>query len=391
LILVACLLALSQATPVWITLSESTFQQLKTIGNAISVHRQQPLNLVTEEALHIVQVDDALLPLLSTVRRMHGPGFMVHQSFEDAFEALEAVAAASTQVAAVYPAIRNDPKIKGWIDSAKASEVVSTIKSLSSFRNRQYRTEEGRNASNWLKQRWQEFAGNRQDVKVEQFVHKGWIQPSVILTIEGTDPKAGIVIIGGHMDSTAAGGNAPGADDNASGTSSVTEALRVLLANNFKPRRTLKFMGYAAEEGGLLGSQEIAKQAKADGTKIAGVMQMDMTNFKGSTGDIYFMTDFTTVEQTKYLTDLAKAYLPELTLGETKCGYACSDHASWFRQGFRTAFPAEAIMSQSSKKIHTAQDTLENADPTGNHALKFAKLAVAFGAELADSQDFQGE
>jgi len=128
---------------------------------------------------------------------------------------------------------------------------------------------------------------------------------------------------------------------------------------------------------------------KAANTKITGVMQLDMTNYKGSTGDIYIMTDFTNAEQNKYLTNLAKEYLPELKLGETRCGYGCSDHVSWNRQGYRVSFPHESEMSKSNKRIHTAGDTIQNSDPTGEHANKFAKLALVFAAELGNAPDLE--
>ena len=53
--------------------------------------------------------------------------------------------------------------------------------------------------------------------------------------------------------------DAPGADDDASGIATLTEVIRVALANGWKPKRTVKFMGYAAEEVGLRGSNAIAQ------------------------------------------------------------------------------------------------------------------------------------
>ncbi|MBA5760487.1 M20/M25/M40 family metallo-hydrolase, partial [Escherichia coli] len=71
-----------------------------------------------------------------------------------------------------------------------------------------------------------------------------------------------------------------------SGIASLTEALRVLLANNYRPKRTIKFVGYAAEEAGLLGSKAIAKQFRTQNANVVGVLQLDMTNYKGDPKDI---------------------------------------------------------------------------------------------------------
>jgi leucyl aminopeptidase len=69
---------------------------------------------------------------------------------------------------------------------------------------------------------------------------------------------------------------APGADDNASGIAVVTETLRAIIASGFKPKRTIKFIGYAAEEVGLRGSKAIAQDYKNQGLNIVGVAQFDM-------------------------------------------------------------------------------------------------------------------
>jgi len=399
LVLVACLLAFGQAEPVWITVNDATLLQLQSVSNGEIVHRQLPISSlrVGDETIHILKVDDSTLVALSEIRhheQQHGPGFIVHSSFGEAVQALQTQNAMSSQAGPKYPEVKGDPKIKEWLKQASASNVAGTITHLSTaFKSRHYQSESGVAASKWLQETWQGFAGSRKDVTVELFKHT-WKQPSVILTIQGTDPKAGTVVVGGHMDSSTYGGNpdamvAPGADDNASGTSSVTEALRVLLANDFKPRQTVKFMGYAAEEAGLLGSRDIAQKFKSANVKITGVLQLDMTNFKGSAGDLYVMTGTTTAEQDQYLVDLAKEYLPELTIAKTSGCSGCSDHASWLQRGYRASFIAESEMRNFNKNIHSAKDTIQNSDPTGQHALKYAKLALVFAAELANAADLE--
>ena len=79
--------------------------------------------------------------------------------------------------------------------------------------------------------------------------------------------------------------NAPGADDDASGIATLTEVLRIAMAEGYRPRRTVMFMGYSAEEVGLRGSRAIAQRFAAEGRNVVGVLQMDMTNYRapGST------------------------------------------------------------------------------------------------------------
>ncbi|UGA40063.1 M20/M25/M40 family metallo-hydrolase [Chromobacterium haemolyticum] len=141
---------------------------------------------------------------------------------------------------------------------------------------------------------------------VEQFAHSAWPQKSVILTIKGKDNAAETLVLGGHLDSTVGSGTgensrAPGADDDASGIASLTEVIRVLLANNYQPRRTIKFMAYAAEEVGLRGSSDIANRYKQQKVNVVGALQLDMTNYQGSEDDIFLFTDYTNSAQNTFL------------------------------------------------------------------------------------------
>jgi hypothetical protein len=74
---------------------------------------------------------------------------------------------------------------------------------------------------------------------------------NIIAEIPGTDPKAGYVMAGAHLDSWVA---ADGAADNAAGTAMVMEAARILAATGMRPKRTIRFALWAGEEQGLLGS-----------------------------------------------------------------------------------------------------------------------------------------
>lgn len=74
---------------------------------------------------------------------------------------------------------------------------------------------------------------------------------NVLADIAGSDPKAGYVMAGAHLDSWVAG---DGATDNGAGSAVVMEAARILAALHVKPRRGIRFALWAGEEEGLLGS-----------------------------------------------------------------------------------------------------------------------------------------
>jgi hypothetical protein len=79
-----------------------------------------------------------------------------------------------------------------------------------------------------------------------------------VAEIPGTDPalKEQVVMLGGHLDSWAAG---TGATDNGAGTIVAMEAVRILKALDVKPRRTIRIALWSGEEEGLFGSKGYVK------------------------------------------------------------------------------------------------------------------------------------
>lgn len=86
-----------------------------------------------------------------------------------------------------------------------------------------------------------------------------------------------MTILGAHLDSR----NqefpllpAPGADDDGSGTASNLEAFRVLAESGFIPLNgPVEFHWYSAEEGGMLGSQDVARFKKESGANIGAMVE----------------------------------------------------------------------------------------------------------------------
>ncbi|NTX35657.1 M20/M25/M40 family metallo-hydrolase [Myxococcus sp. CA033] len=314
-------------------------------------------------------------------------GFVYHDTEAEALAALASVGQTQLSPLAVTYTLDNGPVVNTLLGSMTEANILANITHLSSYATRYYTSATGVQAANWLKGLWEGYAGARAqtggDVTVQLFTHAAWAQPSVILTITGTETPSEIVVVGGHLDSTSSSGNAPGADDDASGIATLTEVIRVAMANGYHPAKTVKFMAYAAEEVGLRGSKEIADQHKNQGANVIGALQLDMTNFKGSTIDVALMTDFTNAAQNTFITSLISAYVPGVQAANSTCGYACSDHASWTNAGFAASIPFEALMGQHNNLIHTSSDTLAKSNNTATHALKFAKVAGAYVAELA--------
>ena len=80
---------------------------------------------------------------------------------------------------------------------------------------------------------------------------------NILADLPGSDPKAGYVMAGAHLDSWLA---ADGATDNAAGSAVIMEAARILKAIGAKPKRTIRFALWAAEEQGIHGSDAYVRK-----------------------------------------------------------------------------------------------------------------------------------
>jgi hypothetical protein len=131
-------------------------------------------------------------------------------------------------------------------------------------------------------------SGGRMTVSLDTFVQPvsnrvptPTVLTNVIATLKGTDPASAdrIYVIGAHYDSRVtdvlnATDDAPGANDDGSGTSAVLELVRVLAPR--PTEATLVFVAYPGEEQGLYGSNHLAQVAKDQGWNVQGVINMDI-------------------------------------------------------------------------------------------------------------------
>lgn len=284
--------------------------------------------------------------------------------------------------------IKSDNLVLEMFEKTSTEHVDTVINHLSNYHTRYYKSDEGVEALNWIGQKWTELTSFRNDVKVEYYRYKNHDQPTVILTIEGSDPelKDQYIILGGHGDSINADDptahlRAPGANDNAAGIGVLTDIIKVLMDQNYKPRHSIQIIAYAAEEVGLQGSAELAEVYRQNKKKVIGVLQFDGINYTGKTYDMALISDLTHGEQNIFLAKLVDHYL-KINWTWDKCEYACSDHYSWHSQGYRASFPVEAIMSEQDPYIHTSQDTFDKSGNNSQHAMMFEKLGIAYLVEL---------
>ena len=143
-------------------------------------------------------------------------------------------------------------------------------------------------ARRWIKSELERCGAGRLEVAFDSHVHPVMARLSVpteivnvVATLPGTqaESKDRMYVVSGHYDSRVtdvmnANDDAPGANDDASGTAAVMEMACVMAKHKFDA--TLVFMAVAAEEQGLLGAENWAKLAREKNWNVAGMLDNDI-------------------------------------------------------------------------------------------------------------------
>lgn len=269
--------------------------------------------------------------------------------------------------------------------------MTARLTTLSAFNDRHYRSDTGVQSSEWVHDQLQQVLNETgAPVTFTRFEHP-WPQFSLIARME---PQAGsvnltqpFVIVSAHYDGVKSffgSQHMPAADDDGSGTVTLMETFTLLCqayqAGELQLTHPIEFHWYSAEEVGLRGSQAVAAAYKRAKRPVIALLHNDMTGYRGKSDGVGIIADYVDKELSKFLKLVMKGYTDRTVL-ESKCGYACSDSASFTKSGYRAAFQFEGTFKESSPYIHSTDDTVEHVDFV--HMSSFVEIAVAFALELA--------
>jgi len=199
--------------------------------------------------------------------------------------------------------IARDPEIEAMVKEVNADSLQSYIKSMVAFGTRSTVSsvtdkKKGIGAArNWVLSKFQQWAtasGGRLTAivdtttypadgrRVKEPINLG----NTVATLKGTDPNDNrIFLISGHLDSRRTDvmdgtNDAPGANDDGSGSAAVMECVRVMSKHSFPA--TIVFVTVSGEEQGLLGANFMAKKAKAANWNIEAVLNNDIMGSNNS-------------------------------------------------------------------------------------------------------------
>jgi hypothetical protein len=210
-----------------------------------------------------------------------------------------------------------DPAITRALADVSAARIRQTISTLVDFHTRNTLSSMDTNlppntgvtaAAKWIEQQFSQISEACHgclEVQTDTFTQPADPGPrsrvkapttitNVYAILRGTDPAqaARMYLVTGHYDSinsnvfhdwSDTSGFAPGANDDASGTTVSIESARVLSRHRWPA--TIVFVAVAGEEQGLLGSTHLAKLAKDEGWQLAGVLNNDIVGGDTTPGD----------------------------------------------------------------------------------------------------------
>jgi hypothetical protein len=187
-------------------------------------------------------------------------------------------------------------------------------------------------------------------------------QHNIIAMIPGIEHPEKVIIFGAHYDSYSGYGYysffAPGANDNATGMAALFEIARIFTENDFKPKCTIKFIAFAAEEMGLKGSNYSAKKSIANGENIFFMLCNEVIGSSNSSADWNFKTY--SFSHTIWLEDLAVLVSSNFTSATANITYyqaqEISDDLSYSHYGIPTLWMNKY---DHYEYYHTENDLIE--------------------------------
>ena len=207
---------------------------------------------------------------------------------------------------------------------------------------------------------------------------------NVVAELPGADPavRDQIVMIGGHLDSWHTG---VGATDNADGSTTVMEAMRILKAVGARPRRTIQVALWGGEEQGLLGSRAWVKQHLLGDTNAGGREKFDVYfNIDNGTGPIYGWF----LQNQENVRPLFDAWLEPLKNTGARRNViepvGATDHLSFIEAGVPGFNPIQDYGNYDIRTHHTNMDTVDRVNVNEIRQAAAVMAWFAYNSAMAD-------
>ncbi len=264
-----------------------------------------------------------------------------------------------------------DPFIKGFVDEINADSIKKNVQWFQDMGSRFALNDNHKLVALKIKDRFIQYGYHNTTldsfyiIKTYMNVSYGSWQYNVVATIEGEDHPDSLCIMGGHYDSIIrnieAFTSAPGANDNASGIAAALEVARVINKSGFKPRNSINFIAFSAEELGLLGSIDYAKKAYHAQKKIKLMLNNDMIAYwpKGNNSMRVNIIDYPNSTDLRLEAEKACQLYTTLGTNNDNTYQARSDSYPFYSYGYKAIF---FITDADDPNYHTTNDIVSNCN-----------------------------
>jgi hypothetical protein len=189
-------------------------------------------------------------------------------------------------------------------------------------------------------------------------------------------------IICAHYDDMPSGTTAPGADDNASGTAAVIEAVRIF--TQYGSKYSIIYALWDEEEQGLIGSAYYAQQAANSGDSIMGVINLDMIAYDSNSNnfaDLHTKSVGTSIFLKDKMVEVNNLYNLGLVIDVINPGSGGSDHWSFWTYNYGAILLIEDY-SDFNAYYHSVNDIVQYFNLP--YFLKMSRMALGTVASLAE-------
>lgn len=239
----------------------------------------------------------------------------------------------------------NDSTVRAILTDINADTIRYVMQTLQNFGTRYARASNHRAVAEWIQGQFMSYGLTGAYLDSFYSTANGW-QYNVIAPLPGGSETDTVMVLGGHYDSYAYGSpltNAPGADDNASGTAAAMEVARILAQRGVTFRSTVLFMAFAAEELGLLGSEDCAAKMANQNVNVRMMINNDMISYctSDSTNWRIALQQYpNSATVTNLATHVCTTYT-QLAVTYRSDDIQYSDSWSFYQQGYKTIFLQE--------------------------------------------------
>lgn len=282
-------------------------------------------------------------------------------------------------------------KVNEMLEQVDVANLQNYVDGLTSFINRRCDGSHIYEVKDWLVGKYADFGFN--DIQLYDFeVISCWgdtalipaSAPNVLVIQIGKTKPDEFIICGAHYDSWVNAEEpydvdtlrSPGADDNASGMAGILETARIL--SNYDFERTIIYASWNAEELGLCGSNEYAKQCQKDSVDIVAYFNLDMTGYVNPGDDIHIHLLYTPCDSLlgNYVTQVSNTYFPDVNITHAWLPHGDTDYSSFNRHGYQAISPSEDV-HHLSPYIHSVNDIVGLSVNNWEQAELFTKLNLA--------------